>query len=125
MIRWIATLTVLLALVGGTALMADAAEWTVIGDGYVPMETVTQAREIEPALVTEGFSTPWFGLEDGYVWKPNAPAADGAALVAGSDCGHEVCSMDTCETERVARWTVIGDGYVPQSTSAAPEMICC
>jgi len=116
------TLVVLLTLLVGTSLMASASEWTVIGDGYAPAARTGDADAARSAPEV----TPWAAVQDGYVWHHRRPAAEGPAQVAHSDCGHPDCSLDTCDTARVQRWSVVGDGYGPVHPGGpALEMTCC
>ncbi len=122
MSRWILTTTVLLTLLTGTALMASADGWTVIGDGYVPVAAVDEA-EPPPTRTETQADTPWIAVEDGYVlrWGETQAAPDMPPA-----CCAEACPGADCEYTDGNHWSVAGDGYITgRSAQASSAMVCC
>jgi hypothetical protein len=98
-----------MTLVAGTALMAGAAEWIVIGDGYVPAGSTVEVEtpETPPAARAQ---TPWLGVEDGYVFpRPGQALGEQAHPRSQS----QECCGSGCASVRSADHVVSGDGYVP------------
>jgi hypothetical protein len=109
MFKWIATTTVALTLLTGTALMAGAAEWTVIGDGYVPVSSSVEAEAPE-TLPAARAQTPWLGVEDGYVFpRPGQALAEQAPPPSQPPA----CCGSGCAGMHSGDHVVVGDGYAP------------
>lgn len=95
MIRRIATAGVLLALVGGTAGADANAEWTVIGDGYVPRDTMPQVATSASPQELRGDS-PWLAVEDGYVMQRptrEMPQSETLAFPADAESARAIRRM--------------------------------
>lgn len=126
MLRWITTATIFLTLLAGTCAMAPASEWTVIGDGYVPVQTVREAQAPQPATVPHA-GTALLVVGDGYVFRHGEPqfAADQSSATAPPCCA-EACPGPDCEFMTGGSWAVIGDGYVPgHILRSQAAMSCC
>ncbi|MGC9317693.1 MAG: hypothetical protein ACP5KN_06635 [Armatimonadota bacterium] len=119
MIRRIATVGVMLALVGGTARAEANTEWTVIGDGYVPRDALPRVATTAPPrdLRTNG---RWIAVEDGYITHPRMRRTVRGEGQAAATCHCHAAGQAIAQR----RWVVMGDGYVPVGMTNALTSPC-